>query len=392
MKAVWSVFRKEFRENLRDRRTLMSALIIGPLLGPALFGSLLSLGFHRQNLESARPLRVTVSHAERAPQLMAYLRQYRVRIRKVEDGRAAARALVTAHRQEQVLYVPEDFGSRLDSGEPAPLLIYADESSQTSAGNVARLSAIIAQYSTTLARLRLVARGMDPLLEVPIAVQHIDLSTPASRSALVLGMLSYFILLTMFMGGIYLAIDATAGERERGSLEPLLTLPVRREELIYGKILAACAYMILSLALTVTAFAIVLRFIGLERFGMTANLGPVVAAEIVLCCLPLVPLGAALMTIVAAFTRSYREAQTYVGLVILMPTLPLVFAATLGLEPSARLMLVPSLGQHFLIMGLLRAQPLPAFYVALCVSSTLALGATLVLIAARLYRREALLG
>ena len=69
-------------------------------------------------------------------------------------------------------------------------------------------------------------------------------------------------LLTMLMGGMYLAIDATAGERERGSLEPLLTVPVRREYLIYGKIMAACAYMTLSLALTVTAFAISLRSSG----------------------------------------------------------------------------------------------------------------------------------
>lgn len=227
---------------------------------------------------------------------------------------------------------------------------------------------------------------------MPIVLQPVDLSTPASRSALVLGILSYLVLLTMLMGGMYLAIDATAGERERGSLEPLLTLPVRREYLIYGKMLAACAYMVLSLALTVAAFAIVLRFVGLERLGMSPQFGPRVAAEIVLACLPLVPAGAALMTLVAAFTRSYREAQTYVGLVLLVPTLPLVFASIRGLQPRAALMAVPSLGQHFLILSLIRMQPLPASYVALSACSTLVLGALLFFIAGRLYRREALLG
>ncbi len=392
MRAIWRVFSKEFRENLRDRRTLISALIFGPLFGPLLVASALALSFRGAGAQSDRPLRLTVSHAERAPDLLAHLRQYGVRIRTVEEDRTAARREVAAHPGELVLLVPSDFGGRLQAGQPSPLLLFADESDTASARSAARLSGVINQYGATIARLRLVARGLDPLLTVPIALHAIDISTPAARSALALGTLSYLVLLTMLMGGMYLAIDATAGERERGSLEPLLTVPVRREYLIYGKILAACAYMTLSLALTVTAFAVVLRFVGLERFGMSADFGPRVAAGIVLACLPLVPAGAALMTLVAAFTRSYREAQTYVGLVLLVPTLPLVFAAVLGLQPSAALMAVPSLGQHFLILSLIRMQPLPATYVALSACSTLALGAALVFAAGRLYRREQLLG
>ena len=392
MRAIWRVFVKEFRENLRDRRTLLSALIFGPLLGPVLIASLLSLSFRGTGAQLDRPLNLTVAHAERAPDLLSFLRQYNVRVRGVEEDQAAARRAVAAHRGEQVLLVPDDFGSRLQAGKPAPLLLFADESDTNSARSVERIAAIVNQYSETIARLRLVARGLDPLLTLPIVLHPIDISTPAARSALALGMLSYLVLLTMLMGGMYLAIDTTAGERERGSLEPLLTVPVRREHLIYGKILAACAYMTLSLTLTVTAFAIALRFVGLEQFGMSVDFGPWVAVGMVLACLPLVPLGAALMTLVAAFTRSYREAQTYVGLVLLVPTLPLVFAAALGLQPRAALMAVPSLGQHFIILSLIRMQPLPAAYVALSVCSTLALGAVLVFAAGRLYRREALLG
>lgn len=392
MRAIWRVFVKEVRENLRDRRTLISALIFGPLFGPVLVASALSLSFRGADTQGGRPLHLTVSHAERAPDLMAYLRQYDVRIKTVEEEEAAARAEVAAHHGEQVLLVPRDFGSRLEAGQPSPLMLFADESDTESATSVERIAGIVNQYGATIARLRLVARGMDPLLTVPIVLHPIDISTPAARSALALGTMSYLVLLTMLMGGMYLAIDATAGERERGSLEPLLTVPVRREYLIYGKIMAACAYMTLSLALTVTAFAVVLRFVGLERFGMSADFGPRVAVGIVLACLPLVPVGAALMTLVAAFTRSYREAQTYVGLVLLIPTLPLVFAAVLGLQPRAALMAVPSLGQHFMILSLIRMQPLPAAYVALSVCSTLALGALLVFAAGRLYRREALLG
>lgn len=391
-RVIWRVFAKEFIENLRDRRTLISALIFGPLFGPLLVASALYLTFRGAGPQSDRPLHLTVSHAERAPELLDFLRQHDVRIRRVDEDRGEARREVAAHRGEQVLIIPRDFGLRLQAGQPSPLPLFADEADTASARRVGRLAGLIGQYGARIARLRLIARGLDPLLAVPIVLQLIDLSTPAARSALALGTLSYLVLLTMLMGGMYLAIDATAGERERGSLEPLLTMPVRREHLIYGKILAACAYMTLSLMLTVTAFAIALRLVGLERFGMSAEFGPGVALGIVLACLPMVPLGAALMTLVAAFTRSYREAQTYVGLVLLVPTLPLVFAGILGLQPRAPLMAIPSLGQHFIILSLIRMQPLPSSYVALSVCSTLALGALLVFAAGRLYRREQLLG
>jgi sodium transport system permease protein len=392
VKAIWRVFVKEFRENLRDRRTLFSALIFGPLFGPLLIATALSLSFRNAGTRADRPLHLTVSHAERAPELLGFLREHDVRIRTVQESRAEARREAAAHRGQAVLLVPRDFGRRLQAGQPSPLLVFADESNTDSARSVARIAGLVNQYGGTIARLRLIARGLDPLLSVPIVLHSIDISTPAARSAVVLGGMTYLVLLTMLMGGIYLAIDATAGERERGSLEPLLTVPVRREYLIYGKILAACAYMTLSLGLTVTAFAIVLRFVGLERFGMSADFGPRVTAQIVLACLPLVPAGAALMTLVAAFTRSYREAQTYAGLVLLVPTLPLIFADILRLQPRAALMAVPSLSQHFIILSLIRMQPLPAAYIALSVCSTLVLGALLVFIAGRLYRREALLG
>jgi sodium transport system permease protein len=299
---------------------------------------------------------------------------------------------VQAHRYERLIVVPPEFAASLGSGAPAPLELYADASDAGAAADTERLRSYLAQYSSRLARLRVVARGIDPLVLNTLAVQDIDVSTPVTRSVLLLGTLSYLMLLTMLMGGVYLAIDATAGERERGSLEPLLTLPVPRQQLIFGKILATCAYMLLSLILTVAAFAILLRFTGLERLGMSINLGPAVAVRLVLYCLPLVPLGAALMTIVAAFTRTYREAQSYLGLVLLVPTLPLVFAGVLGLRPTLAMMAIPSLSQHFLITSLLRDEPLPVSYVALACGATLALGAVLVAIAGRLYRREALLG
>jgi len=390
--AVLEVFAKEFRENLRDRRTVIAALIFGPVFVPLLFAVSLLLMVEHTFPTGDVPLELAVAHGERAPNLIGQLREYGVHVTEIAADDAAARAAVVTHRYALVLAVPPDYGRRIAAGEPAPLLLYADSSDTSTQRDLTRLRGVLARYNSVLARLRLMARGIDPLLLSAVAPQEVDVSTPASRSVLVLGMLSYLVLLTMLMGGFYLAIDATAGERERGSLEPLLTLPVPRERLIYGKVLAAGAFMLLSLTLTVTGLAIVLRFVGLERLGMSVNFGPATALAAIACCAPLVPLGAALMTIVAAFTRTYREAQTYLGFVLLVPTLPLVFAGAMGLKPSTALMAVPSLSQHFLILSLLRSEPLPSGQVALSVGVTLALGALLVAAAGRLYRREALLG
>ena len=392
MHAVLTVFAKELFENLRDRRTLTSALLFGPLFVPLLFATMLSLMVERNTGEDHQLWTLAVAHAERAPNLMQHLRQNGVKIEEVNYDDAQARQAVTARKQKLILSVPEEYGDLITKSEPAPLLLYADSSDNQNDQNAGRIKALIGGYNLTLVRLRLMARGVDPSLLAAIVPQDIDVATPASRSVIVLGALSYLVLLTMLMGGLYLAIDATAGERERGSLEPLLTVPVRRESLIYGKILAACAFMGLSLSLTVIALSIVLRFVGLERFGMSVNLGPLIALKIILYSAPLILLGASLMTIVAAFTRSYREAQTYVGMVLFIPTLPLLFAGAFGLRPTPWLMAAPSLGQHFLIQSLLRAESVSSLHLAISVVSTLTLGVLLALLAGRLYHREQLLG
>ncbi|MBV6424251.1 MAG: ABC transporter permease protein NatB [Steroidobacteraceae bacterium] len=391
-RVIATVWRKEVRENLRDRRTLVSALLFGPLFGPLILAAALQFLVQRTADEADQRLVLAVRHAERAPNLMAYLEGRNVEVTRVTLDDAATRRAVRERTHPLVLSIPEDFAARLAAARPASLQLYSDASASRTDRDSARAKALIGQYGASIGRLRLQARGVDPLLQVPLAVQDIDVSTPQSRSVTVLGMLSYLVLLAMILGGLYLAIDATAGERERHSLEPLLTTPVPREHLIYGKILAAATFMLLSLVLTVIACAIALRFVQLENFGMTARLDAGVVARIILATAPLALAAAALLTVVASFTRSYREAQTWLGIVMLVPTLPIVFVGLADLQPSHALMAVPSLGQHFLITALLRGDPIAPLDAAVSSVSSLALGVALALLAGRLYRRESLLG
>lgn len=392
MKALLAVFRKEVRENLRDRRTVFSALIFGPLFGPIILALSLQFLVQRSTAETDDPVQLAVSHAERAPNLVGYLRSRNVEITEVALTDEAARTAVRERTHALVLDVPADFGEALAAGEIDAMPLYSDASDSLTARRAARVRMLVAQYGANIGRLRLQARGIDPGIVAPFAVRDLDVSTPRSRSVTVLGTLSYLVLVAMLLGGLYLAIDSTAGERERGSLEPLLTTPVAREHLIYGKILAACAFMLASLVVTVIACAVALRFVGLEEFGMTARLDASTVLRIVLVTAPLALAGAALMTVVASFTRSYREAQTWVGVILLLPTLPVVFVGLAELAPNLRLMAVPSLSQHFLITTLLRGEALDVAYVALSVASSLSVGIALSWIAGRLYRRESLLG
>jgi sodium transport system permease protein len=393
MHGIVLVFLKEFFENLRDRRTILAALVFGPVLGPLLLAALLQISVSRGEASLDQPLTLAVAGADRAPNLIALLESRAIEVVPVNFDEATARQAVLDRTHSVVLRVPEDFASRLQNSEPAPLQLFADASDRFGGYEDAeRVRRIIERYASELGQTRLILRGINPLLLAPVVVQEVDVSTPASRAALMLGILSYLVIFAMLMGGMYLAIDSTAGERERGSLEALLTLPLPRSQLIYGKILATSAYMLLAVTLTVIACTLTLQFIRLEEFGMSVALGPLSALMIIVLVSPLIPLGASLMTVVASFTRSFREAQSYLGFVISVPTLPLAFIGVLGLSPTPELYAIPSLSQHFLLTQILRGEMPALTDVMISASVSLALGAALAWWAGRLYEREAILG
>ncbi len=392
MKALFIVAAKEIRENFRDRRALFSALIFGPLFGPLLFALAMTLSLDRAVSNLDAPLKLAVAGQEVAPNLIRFLEENGTTITPAPPTLEAAQAAVQAGKVDLVLVIPAQYAERLSRGEPAPLELVWDSSNNQVARYATRANNLLQAYGQQLAALRLQARGISPITIRPIDIRNVDVSTPAGRSVLVLGMMTYLVLFATLMGGLYLAIDATAGERERGSLEALLTLPVERSVLIGGKILATCIFMTLSLALNVAAFWVGLHWVPLETLGMSANFGPGIALAVFGIMLPFVPLGAALMTVIASFTRSYKEAQTWVALVLLIPTLPILFASLYSLRVATWLMAIPSLSQHLLMTQLLRGETPAPLNVLIAVSATLAVGGLLTALAISLYRREALLG
>ena len=392
MRTLLTVFFKEIVDNLRDRRTLMSALIMGPIFGPVMFAFIINLSIDRALDDAESTMELPVVGQERAPNLMRFLESRNIDIVDgPEDFNGAAEA-VKSGRHDVVLVVPEGFGEQLADTIPARVELYSDEANSQGEKEARRARGALYAYNQQLAAIRMSARGINPLLLRPIDIDAIDVSTPSGRSAMLLGMMSYFFIFALLMGGMSLAIDTTAGERERGSLEPLLSLPVTRGQLILGKILAACVFMAASLLLSLLSFYVVLKFMPLQQLGMTPNfdLGVVMAAFFLL--LPFVLLGASLMTLVASFTKSYKEAQTWLSVVLIAPTLPILVVSILTLRPKLEFMFIPSLSQHLIIVDMVKNEPINGLHVAISVCSTLVFGALLTWVCARLYRREGLLG
>ena len=392
MGTIIIVFLKEVLDNIRDRRTLASALLMGPIFGPVLFSFVINLSIERSLEDAEKTLELPVIGEQHAPHVIDFLRSRNIDAVAGPEDLAAAMDAVKAGEQEVVLVIPEAFGEQLASMTPALLQIVSDQADRDADRDARRVRGAIREYGQLIAGLRVVARGVNPQSLQAISIDEVDVSTPSGRSAILLGMMSYFFIFAALMGGMYLAIHTTSGERERGSLEPLLSLPVTRSQLIFGKIAATCLFMTLSMALSLSAFYFVLDFMPLEQLGMTPNFTPRVVISALLIFLPFILLGGALMTLVASFTKSYREAQTWLSVVLLAPTMPILIVSILMLRPSTQFMFVPSLSQHLLLVDMVKNEPLDPVHVAISVVSTLAIGILLTWACARLYRREGLLG
>lgn len=387
MNSSLVVFRKEVRENLRDRRTLINGLLTGPLIGPLVFAMVMHVMISRQLIQAEAPLRLPVIGASHAPNLIEALHQQGFDPQPpVADPIAAVRDRDVA----AVLSIPADFGKSWDKGDPAQVEIYYDSSQRDTAQAVNRLREMLQKYARLNGALRLIARGLSPALTSAVVVDERDQSTPQSRAGELFSILPYFFVLTVFMGGMYLAIDLTAGERERQSLEPLFVNPVARWRILLGKIGATCVFSAASLLICASAFIVAGHFIPTEKLGMELGLGPVFGLKVLVLMLPLVLLAAALQTLVSAFSKSYREAQTYLGILMLVPVLPSILLSLMPVKTAAWMYAVPLLSQQVGITALLLGGTVTAGQFAMCLICGFAVAAITLAVTAWVYGSERL--
>src|SRR5690625_1602225 len=317
MKTVWTVARKELIDLFRDRRTMLISLLTGPLLVPVLFLGIGSMAGRRMRTQMEATLELPVIGAEHAPNLVAFMGERNIEVLPGPDDPDGA---VRAQDADVILRISPDFGEQWRQSRPARVELIHDSSRQDSQIPVSRLMTVLAEYSGTVGVLRGISRGVSPEAAFAVQVARRDVATPESRRAMALVFLPYMLVFFSFMGGAHLAMDATAGERERQSLEPLLATPARRAAIMSGKILAACLFGALSLMLMLLAFKLSFEFA--PGALQVINVSTPVMAMLLLVLLPMVVIGTTLLTLISATVKSMKEAQGYMTILMLLPLIP----------------------------------------------------------------------
>ncbi|MFL5246736.1 MAG: ABC transporter permease [Myxococcales bacterium] len=382
---IWQariVLRKELVDHVRDRRSLSSALLM-PLFGPAMFAVMFTL-IASWNREDA-VLTVPIAGAQNAPNLVAFLERHGARVetappdyeQKIRDGDL-----------DLAISVPDDYGKDFVGGRPAALQLVIDGSRNKARAPIRRVEQLLSQYSSQLGSLRLLARGISPSLAAPLAVSEVDLATPEKTAATLLGVVPIFLLLACFVGGMHLAIDCTAGERERGSLEPLLVNPVSRPALLAGKWAATVLVALLALLVTLVAFGVALSRVPLQDLGVKVTLSAREGLRLFVLGVPLAICAAAFELSLALFARTFKEAQTYLSILLVIPMLPATFLALSPLRERLALMCIPVLSQALLFGDVLRGESVRASYIAASAGSTILAGYAFFALAVRMLGNE----
>jgi sodium transport system permease protein len=375
------VLLKELIDHLRDRRSVAGSFVL-PVLGPVLLLVIFQL---ISDLGADRELRVPVVGAEHAPRLVEYLQAAGAVILPAPFDPEAS---VRRGEADVVLVIDPEYRQRFSSGRSAPVQVIVDDSRNDAHKSVRRVEGLLSAYAQSLAARRLLARGISPEVAAPLALEEVDLSTPEKLAANLLNVVPLFLMLAALVGGMNVAIDTTAGERERGSLEALLLNPVPRRVLVLGKWLATCAASVAVATVTLVGFMVMVRFLPLEKLGMKVLLGPWEAVLMWASIVPLALFGSALQMLIATFARSFKEAQTYLNLLNLLPMVP---SMLLMFEPARStwwMLPLPALAQVGTVVDVMRGESVPFWHLAVILLSSLGYTALCLFGLVRLLARE----
>ena len=346
------VMRKELKDSLRDRRALFS-IAFSIVIGPVLVGFMMNRIADRQR--EAENVEIPVVGQQHAPALVDWLRQQSGVT--VTNGPQRPEQAVRDRVNDVVVVIADDFADKFRASRPATVKVIADTSRNAARPAIERVRRLLQRYSAEIGALRLISRGVSPVGVTPLKLEEIEISTAQQRAAQVLSFIPMFIILAAFVGGMSIATDSTAGERERGSLEALLVNPAPRMALVAGKCIAAALMAMTAVVLTTTLSANIPRFLPLQDMGIRFRIGRDEFVGVLAALLPMCLFSASLQATVSTLARSFKEAQSYMGVLVLLPMLPGMISAvsTLGQEPW--MYLVPVLGQHVLVMGVLGGRP-----------------------------------
>lgn len=383
--TAYAIARKELREIVRDRRSLFSGLFYG-VWGPLVMGMALIAMAGQQAGVGA--MTIEADGVAAAPSLLAYLESRAVTVVDAQGDLAAA---VRDRRIPLALAIRPDYADRFAQSQPAQVVLLYDTTWPESSRRAAHLRTILADYSRSVGDTRLVLRGVAPAAAQPIRVLDRDFATAGDRAGRALATMPIFVLLAAFIGGMSVAADVAAGERERGTLESLLLHPIGRFTIAGGKWLAVSSAALATVVVALATASAVMQHPRVQHLDLPIGLSPIDALQVFLVLAPLAVGASALQLLIAFQARTYKEAQTKLSMMIFAPMIPGFLFAFGTLEPAGWMTFTPMIGQHVMLTGLIRGEA-PALASALGLAAvTLAAGVAAWLAAGRQLGRESVL-
>jgi sodium transport system permease protein len=347
------VFRKELKDWSRDRRSIITVLI-SSLLAPAIIDIMFTQLASRQR--QVEDVKIPVVGAAYAPALIDWLRQQSGV--EIVDGPADPAEAVRTRVEDVVVIIPEDFAKNFKASKPATIRLVNDSSSQNARPKVQRIRGLLQGYASQIGGLRLMARGISPIVASPMQIEDVEVSSAQQRAAQILGFIPLFVMIAAFTGAMGIATDSTAGERERGSIEALLVNPAPRTAIAGGKWIAAIATAMLSVVVTGALLFALFQYIPLQDLGIRFRLGTPQLIGTLVTVLPLCPLIAAIQLYVATFAKSFKEAQSYLSFLMMAQMVPGMMATMNPLSTKAWMYYVPWIGQQTLLTDVLGNKPI----------------------------------
>jgi len=385
LRAFRVVFAKELMDGARDRRSIRS-LVISAMITPLLFGLMFTVIAERRR--DPDHIRLPVAGADHAPAFIDWLRQQTGV--EIVSAPADPEGAVRDRKEDVVLIIGDDFSTNMTRAKPAPVKLVSDATRDNARPAVARVRNLVAAYSSLTGSLRLIARGVAPSIATAVRIEEVEVSSSQQRLAAQLSILPFLLVIAALTGSIQVAIDSTAGERERGSLEPLLLNPVSHRSVAAGKWLAAavfgCGAVIFSMVLTIS----VLRRVPWHDLGMRFRVSDADLLSLLVLILPLALLLSALVSFASTFARSFKEAQSYIGILMLIPMLPGIVSTVYPLANRPWLAPIPIVGQYALAADILGGNPPGLAYYLISALTATATGVVFAMLTARLLGREAI--
>jgi sodium transport system permease protein len=383
---TYAVARKEIVDMFRDRRTILVTLFTAIAAGPVLM--LLVLNLVARQADKVRELSLPVVGREHAPALVAFLERQQVTLtaapQDYENG-------IRAGDLDIVLEIDPEFAADVAKGKPGTVRLAYDRSRDRARASIEEVESLLRAYNREWGRGRLLLRGVAVEVANPLTVEAHDLATPQSSGALVLFLIAFYGLFAAVMGGMAAALDTTAGERERASLEPLLTTPVAPLELATGKWLGVVTLNATAVLLTLSGFYLVLRFAPLPAVGIPFLFGLAELGRFVVALVPLILLMPAILLYVGSRGRSFKEAQSNLSVLLFVVSLIPIVQMFLQRKEPAWLTWIPVSGQYALLSRALRGEALPSVELLQSYAVPALLTFFTLVAVARLFARESVL-